>query len=251
MLIITAGKGGVGKTTLIGALSRILQGQGAQFAVIDADPVGRLGQLLGAEDRPTVAQMVDANIGEVQLDTLLAPLSSGGALMRMGHHQHSGCFCRVNSLTRVILDNVLARFPLTLMDNEAGLEHVTRGLSAGATRLILVADESRAALEVARDTLETIRALKEAGQEHLRGTSHLVIRTNAVESSPRHDQLVQAAHELGLPRPRLIPNSPTIAYAQMSGSRLPTFGNGELLYQAVEQWAKADGILNGNSGGER
>jgi CO dehydrogenase maturation factor len=239
MLIAIAGKGGVGKTTLTAALTRLLQSMGAKnFCVVDADPVGVLGRLLGAENRPSVAQSVDQLEGmdtgwtrPLFYDGLLVPLPEGGHLLRMGYPKSLGCFCRVNGLTKLVIAHVRDRFPIILMDNEAGLEHVTRGTSEGVDRLILVADESRAALEVARETLETARSI---GQ--LRGQAYLVVRSGSI-AEDHHSAIVRAAEELGLPNPHWLPNDERIAEAQMTGEPLPAFSEEIALYRAMSKFA--------------
>ena len=238
MLIAIAGKGGVGKTTLTAALTRLLQSWGAKnFCVVDADPVGVLGRLLGAENRPSVAQMADQfeKMGAAFYDGLLVPLPEGGHLLRMGYPRNAGCFCRVNGLTKLVIAYVRDRFPIVLMDNEAGLEHVTRGTSEGVDRLILVADESRAAMEVARETLETARAV---GQ--LRGQAYLAVRGG---SAAKRGAIACAAEEMGLPNPHWLPNDERIAEAQMTGEPLPAFSEGIALYRAVSELAKTSILL--------
>ena len=238
MLIAIAGKGGVGKTTLTAALTRLLQSMGAKnFCVVDADPVGVLGRLLGAENRPSVAQSADQFKGmDTQFyDGLLAPLPEGGHLLRMGYPKSLGCFCRVNGLTKLVIAHVRDRFPIVVMDNEAGLEHVTRGTSEGVDQLILVADESRAALEVVRETLETARAI---GQ--LRGQAYLVVRGG---SAAKRGAIARAAEEMGLPNSHWLPNDERIADAQMTGEPLPAFSEEIALYRAVSELAMQSFLL--------
>jgi len=172
-------------------------------------------------------------------------------MLRMGHHRRDGCFCRANTLTKLALGRIAGTYPVVLMDSEAGLEHITRGTSAMATHLVLVADESRAALEVARFTLEIVRALiSSSEQERARGAVHLLIRTDAVEGSKRHEALGRLAQELELPQPRLLPNSQIIADRQANGEALPQFsGNGLLpFYTVVQSWAKANRVFDGAAG---
>jgi CO dehydrogenase maturation factor len=246
MLIAIAGKGGVGKTTLTAALTRLLQSMGAKnFCVVDADPVGVLGRLLGAENRPSVAQSADQFKGmDTEFyDGLLVPLPEGGHLLRMGYPKSPGCFCRVNGLTKLVIAHVRDRFPIVLMDNEAGLEHVTRGTSEGVDQLILVADKSRAALEVARETLETARSI---GQ--LRGQAYLVVRGGSI-AEDRHSAIDRAAEEMGLPNPHWLPNDERIAEAQMTGEPLPAFSEEIALYSAVRELAMKSILVRGERGG--
>jgi CO dehydrogenase maturation factor len=239
MLVAIAGKGGVGKTTLTAAWVRLLQSKSARnFCVVDADPVGVLGALLGAETRPSVAQIAEqsavVNEAFAARSVALAPMPGGGQLLRMGYPSSAGCFCRVNGLTRLLIAQIVTRFPLVLMDNEAGLEHAARGTSDAIDRLVLVGDRSRASLDVARAALETARALG-----RLNGAAYLVVRANETE-------LIQtAAREMGLPEPYFIPDDPGIAQAQMNGEPLPAFTAAMPLFGAVEAWLRQCNVMGG------
>jgi CO dehydrogenase maturation factor len=261
MLILVAGKGGVGKTTLMGTLVRWLQSQGRDFAVVDADPVGGLARLLDAPERPTIVEAFDEPAAEDVLhpdqltwaehvQRLLAPLPGGGALLRMGHHRHEGCFCRINALTRTALQLLAMQFPLMLLDNEAGLEHLTRGLGRGrqATRLILVSDWSRAGLQVAGEALETVRALNSEGVA-LQGSVHLVIRgpdQSREAISQGFAELRRQVQGLELPAPRFLPYDGRIVAVQFKGEPLPLWAptdSNPLFYRAVAELVKTDHIV--------
>lgn len=259
-LIVVTGKGGVGKSTLTATLVRLLQAEGRMdFTVVDADPVGALTMLLGAPDRPTITEAYN-NSGKVQafpaegeksgmsfeahVKPLMAPLKGGGHLVSMGHHREESCFCRINGLTRAAIQLILNRYPLVLMDNEAGLEHLTRGTGRHAARLIMMADQSRASLKVAQDILETARELNREGAERLKGTAHLGVRSgNGATEAHRH-VLRTIARDLSLPSPVFLPFDAHISMAQMAGDPLLEFSDALPFYQAVKAWVDTERFLD-------
>lgn len=247
MLVIATGKGGVGKSTLVGILARYLQQQQRKFCLVDADPVGRVGDLLDAPKTTNIADLAYAPAGSTaedwinaQLAALLVSLPNGGDFLRMGHPVTEGCFCRVNTLTKATINLLVMKYPIVLVDNEAGVEHLTRGVGRYVSRMVLVADGSQAALTVAGDALSTVRALNTDGQR-LQGSAHLLVREPAYSNADWQALIQRRAGELQLPAPVMLPNDAQVAMQQMLGHPLPGY-NGELrglpLYQAVQAWVE-------------
>ncbi len=245
-VVVVAGKGGVGKSTVVAGLARILQARGAEFAVVDADPVGQLGALLGLPEPQSLAEVLGTgNLDEegFALDdvaSLLGPLPDGGRLLTMGHAREEGCFCRTNAVTRAVLVRVLAHTPLVLVDSEAGVEHVTRGTGRHATRLVLMADEGRAAFSVAADILATVRQLNREGHRRLRGTVHLGVyaRTDGARKT-----VVETATRCRLPRPAFVPHSGSLAAASLLGAPVPRYHPDDPFYRALGGWVDRDQLL--------
>jgi CO dehydrogenase maturation factor len=232
-MIIVAGKGGTGKSTFSAALARVFQEAGEPFAMVDADPSGTLCDLLAVE-APAVAQELDedADITRDDLEALLTPIPQGGVMLRMGHHLHEGCFCRINAMTRALMTLLVNRYSRVIMDNEAGLEHITRGAGVSG-HLVLMGDESLASLRVARDVLDTIRALGD-GRPLVQGVGHLLVR--AQEDDGVRGVLVQKAADLGLPEPVFLPSDAEIARVQLMGDPFPQRSD---FIAAVGRWADA------------
>jgi CO dehydrogenase maturation factor len=240
----------------MGVLTRYLQAQEHKFAVVDADPVGMLGQMLAAPAGTTIAELAErppednpaaqTDWAAQQLTELLAPLPAGGQLVRMGHPVHNGCFCRVNALAQATINTLVARFPVVLVDNEAGVEHLTRGVGRYVTRLVLLSDTSRAGLQVAGDALRTVRALNTVYDNRLRGTAHLLVRLPATFKDAAREIIQQRVQAQNLPRPRFLPDDPRIAQAHFLGTPLPIYNGGEEwspLYRAVDNWVQTEDLL--------
>ncbi len=164
MTIAVAGKGGTGKTTLSALLVRALREHGlAPLLAVDADPNANLGEALG--------MAADYSIGRLQADTLKqihdlpagVPLGrhleyelhqaivegEGVDLLVMGHGEGPGCYCAVNHILRRYLETLRASYRCTILDNEAGMEHLSRRVSHGIDRLLVVSDGHPAAMRSA------------------------------------------------------------------------------------------------------
>ncbi len=164
LTIAVAGKGGTGKTTLSALMIRCLLDRGLRpVLAVDADPNANLGEALGLE--------VDLSIGQLQSETLRqihnlpagVPLSrhleyelhqaiaegEGIDLLMMGHGEGPGCYCAVNHILRSYLESLRSSYRCTILDNEAGMEHLSRRVSHGIDLLIIVSDASPTALRSA------------------------------------------------------------------------------------------------------
>ena len=249
-LIVVAGKGGVGKTTVSVGLARMLQVQETDFLFIDADPVGQTQRLLEARPGQTVAEAADSlgdseglvseGLKYADVQRLIHPLPDGGHVLSMGHVTTPGCFCRLNALTGAVIGMAVRRFGLVIMDAEAGLEHITRGTGCHATRLLLICDESRVAFDVAADILKTVRALGENGHQRLNGTVHLGV---FLRESGTRGAVNGVAASLQLPQPRFLPYSRQIAVSNLVGLSFPKYNADDPFFDGLFGWVVADGLL--------
>ena len=175
-VIAIAGKGGVGKTTLCGMLIQYLceQGKGPVLAV-DADANSNLNEVLGVEvdatlgdireeiaraemakDNPIPAGMSKADYAEFKFNSALVE-DDDFDLLVMGRTQGKGCYCYVNGLLQTQLARLYPHYPYMVVDNEAGMEHISRGILPGMDTAILVSDCSRRGVQAAARIVELIR----------------------------------------------------------------------------------------------
>ncbi len=165
-VIAVAGKGGVGKTTLCGLLIQQLcdMNKGPILAV-DADANSNLNEVLGVEleatlgdireeiaraeiskNNPIPASMSKADYAEFKFNSAIIE-DDDFDLLVMGRTQGKGCYCYVNGLLQAQLTKLQNNYPYMVVDNEAGMEHISRGVLPSMQTAILVSDCSRRGIQ--------------------------------------------------------------------------------------------------------
>ncbi|MEL7562112.1 AAA family ATPase [Dehalogenimonas sp. 4OHTPN] len=155
--IAMAGKGGTGKTSVACLIIRhLLRHGGAPVLAVDADPAANLGLGLGLDVGKTVGQVL-AGFNENKL--LIPPGLSKEAslnirlnetivesrdvdLVTMGRGEGAGCYCFPNHVLKSFIDRLLPNYRHLVMDNEAGLEHLSRGTTESVDDLIIMSNHS-------------------------------------------------------------------------------------------------------------
>ena len=174
MKLAASGKGGVGKTTLIAALARLLCDEGREVFAIDADPASNLAQALGdrssgpitplAQMRELIAERTGASLeGYGQFFKLNPHVDDipdaysrdvdGVKLLVLGavHKPGGGCYCPENVFLKSLLSNlVLRRNEAVLIDLEAGIEHLGRATTQGIDAMVVVVEPSLRSIGTAR-----------------------------------------------------------------------------------------------------
>ena len=167
-VIAVAGKGGVGKTTLCGLLIQYLCQSGKKpVLAVDADANSNLNEVLGVEIGQTLGELreeieragsdpkyeIPKGITKADwLETRLMDAVTEGDdfdLMVMGRSQGQGCYCFVNGLVQTQVQRLQSRYPYIVVDNEAGMEHVRRGILPQMEKVLLVSDCSRRGVQAA------------------------------------------------------------------------------------------------------
>ncbi len=164
--IAVAGKGGVGKSTLAALmiLKLVKNGKGAVLAV-DADPNVNLNGLLGIEMRQTVGGLREETLKIIKKGDFPAGMSKsmylelgleecliedkGLDLLVMGRREGPGCYCLVNSILREFLDSISRNYRYVVIDNEAGMEHLSRRTTRDVNMLLLVSNDNPVSLRSA------------------------------------------------------------------------------------------------------
>jgi CO dehydrogenase maturation factor len=170
--IAISGKGGSGKTTLAAMIIRLLvsQSQGPILAV-DADPNSCLAPMMGVEpaafiadirekvleNRPTNTGMDRLRSFEYGIQQAIAE-ANGFDLLTMGRPEGPGCYCAVNNMLRTFLDKLSSQYQYVIIDNEAGMEHLSRRTTNNVDLLCIVAQPT------ALDTLTARRIFQLAKQ---------------------------------------------------------------------------------------
>src|SRR5450759_3150392 len=141
MVIAVSGKGGVGKSTIAALIVRYLVEKTRKpVLAVDADPNNTLGEKLGVQAVSTIGGLredalqnkYEAPAGtpkqrmiECQVQEAITE-GNGFDLLVMGRGEGRGCYCSVNNMLRTFLEEVSTGYKHVVVDNEAGMEHLSR-----------------------------------------------------------------------------------------------------------------------------
>ena len=155
--IAIAGKGGSGKTSIASLIIRYLKNKASgPILAVDADPNANLGDSLGLEAKGTVGLMLDAfqkdkiNIPpgmtketylEIKLNEIIVE-SKGLDMVTMGRGEGPECYCYPNAILRKLVDNLANNYAYVVMDNEAGMEHLSRRTTQNVDELLIISNHS-------------------------------------------------------------------------------------------------------------
>ena len=177
-VIAVAGKGGVGKTTLCGLLIQYLCEKGkTPVLAVDADANSNLNEVLGVEVEMTLGEvreqienaansakspippsMSKADYAEIMMNRCLVEEDDYDMLV-MGRTQGKGCYCFVNGVLKTQIDKYVGNYRYMVVDNEAGLEHISRGTLPHVDTMLLISDCSRRGIQAVGRIAEMIREM--------------------------------------------------------------------------------------------
>ena len=173
MKLAVTGKGGVGKSTIVAVMARILSQSGQKVLAVDADPDMNLAGILGVSEsvritpiielKELIAERTGTEVGKPAPFFTMNPKVDdipdtytieyeGIKLMTMGTVRGggAGCACPENAfLKQLISQLVIARDEWVLLDMEAGIEHLGRGTAIGVDEMIIVVEASRSSMDTA------------------------------------------------------------------------------------------------------
>ena len=160
--IALAGKGGTGKTTLAGLLIKYLVKTGkTPILAVDADCNANFNEVLGLEFSETLGNareemkkgivpggMTKDIFMSMKLEQAIVE-SQGYDLVVMGQPEGPGCYCAANTLLTGFLEKLTHNYPYIVMDNEAGMEHISRLTTSNPDILLVISDTSRRGIQAA------------------------------------------------------------------------------------------------------
>lgn len=235
-----AGKGGVGKTTLSGLLVLRMAARGlSPVLAVDADPNSCLAEVLGLEAQATVGALREtldeANRQGMDkqryLELKIAEALTEGPdydLVAMGRPEGPGCYCYANNVLKNVLARMAGSYPWLVVDNEAGLENLSRRLIADSEALILVGDASRRGMA----TMERIHGLaREMGISHKK----LAMVVNRVRPGVPPRGLDELAVAAGADTVVELPENDELAELDARGESLDGLGEDNPLVQGADR----------------
>ncbi len=184
--IAVAGKGGTGKTTLTGMIIRyIVENKLGSVLAVDADTNSNLNEVLGLEVNETIGNARETMKTDVPQgmpkDTYIeykvqeaVNEGDGYDLLVMGTPEGQGCYCAANTLCKKYIDVLLDNYDYIVIDNEAGMEHMSRLLTKDIDYFFMISDPSRRGLL-------TIKRIKELAETLKLNIQNFIIIVNRVK----------------------------------------------------------------------
>ncbi len=221
--VALAGKGGTGKTTLAGLLIKYLQKKGkTPILAVDADSNANLNEVLGmdvcetlgeAREQMKKGQVPNGMTKDVFIDMKLQQAvieSDGYDLIVMGRPEGQGCYCAANSLLCGFLEKLTDNYPYIVMDNEAGMEHISRLTTKDVNVLLIVSDTSRRSIQAA------VRINKLAKELNI-GVEKSCLVINQAKNGNASEEVVKMLEEEGLELIGTVPEDDSVYEYDLKG----------------------------------
>ncbi|ADH85877.1 AAA family ATPase [Desulfurivibrio alkaliphilus] len=224
-IIAMAGKGGVGKTTVTALLlNYLLAEKKTPVLAVDADANANLNELLGLEVGLTIGQVRKEMKGDLpphitrdqymEMKVHQALVEAGGFdLLTMGQPDGPGCYCSANQFLAMTMDHLAGNYEYILVDNEAGMEHLSRMNLRVIDLLLVVSDPSARGIMTAGRIAGLTEPLGIApGKKCL-----LVNRAPAAPEAALTAKIDETTQSSGLELAGLLPQSESLAAWELAG----------------------------------
>jgi CO dehydrogenase maturation factor len=234
-----AGKGGTGKTTIAGLLVKYLVNKGkTPVLAVDADSNVNLNEVLGLDVSETLGDareemkkgvatgMTKDIFMEMKLEQAVVE-SDGFDLIVMGRPEGTGCYCAANTLLTQYLDRLINNYTSIVIDNEAGMEHISRLTTNNIDLLLIISDASR------RGILSAARILELTNELGLNIDRKLLIINQIKEDNKKILEKASKEHHLELIG--TIPEDKKIREFDLNGRPTINLGMESIAVQAVNE----------------
>jgi CO dehydrogenase maturation factor len=225
-VISVSGKGGTGKTAISALLIREilnLAGQDVCILAIDADADSNLPDALGISYDKTAGDIRESLLDEKHQDVALDVRSQFEGkiaeiieeeeyydLLVMGRPEGPGCYCPVNHMIRLILDTLTKNYDYTIIDCEAGLEHLSRRTTRDVDVMLVVLDTTLRSIKTA------LRLRKIAGEIDV-DVKKLINIANKIPEGEAEKMIIAEAKKYDLDIEEIIPFDPLIPEYDIKG----------------------------------
>ncbi len=249
--IALAGKGGVGKTTISGMVIKYLvQNQNGSVLAIDADPSSNLNMVLGLDLEWTVGDIREDMLSQVKESILTGGAAMGTLndglskhdyldyqirtslsegdhfdLIAMGRSEGPGCYCAVNHNLRDVIDTISKNYRYIVIDNEAGMEHLSRRTTRDVQHLLIISDPSIRGIVAA----ERISSFKDDLDINIENTYLILNRITGEIPKPLREKI----DEFEIPFLGAIPSDEELLSFELNGRPLVELGDDSPVFQAV------------------
>ncbi len=225
--IAVAGKGGSGKTSVSSLVIRYLKNsQSGPILAIDADSNANLGESLGLDIKQTVGSIIASfNTDKINIPPGLTKEAyleyklngalvegKGLDLLTMGRGEGPECYCYPNLLLRKFADSLAGNYAYVVMDNEAGMEHLSRRTTQNINVLLIISNHTVKGVRTVARIKELVAELK------------LVVNRQVVIINFAPDKLAPPVSDeldrLGIESPTLVPEDEAICQYDLEAKPL-------------------------------
>lgn len=250
-LIGISGKGGVGKTTLSALIVRRLIARGKKpVLAVDADPNTCLDSNLGVKADRTIGRVredarqeaskgLGAGISKQQLLEMKISESLVEApdfdLIAMGRSEGPGCYCYANNVLKQAIKSISDEYPFVVLDNEAGMENLSRRIVQRVDLLVMVADPSRRGLD-------TLKRLHEVTGEMEIKYGKLALVVNRMRRNELPDYALTLKQETGADFLIGIPDNQELAEFGEGGKNLAEVPFENPVVKCIDELLDAAGL---------
>ena len=246
--IAISGKGGTGKTTIASLLISMLAERGSVLA-IDGDPSSNLHTALGLPLEETVGDIREGTLDRKAMDATGVPKpdyvdlrirealveSPGVDLLAMGRPEGPGCYCAANNWLRVSIDRLAGGYDYVVVDNEAGMEHISRQTTRDVDILLLVTDPTIRGITAAARMKQLIAELRTS-------VGRIALVVNRV-SNGLPAELDKAITEAGLELVGVFGQDPDMMQLEIKGAPLTELPADGPLRRGVAELAAKLGLV--------
>ncbi len=248
-VIAMAGKGGTGKTTTSALLTKyLLEKNKTPFLLVDADSNANLNELLGLDVGLTLGQIrkelkseLPPNVTRDQYMELKIHQAlieeSGYDLLVMGQPDGPGCYCAANQYLAMTMDKLAANYKYIIVDNEAGMEHLSRMNLRNIDYLLVTSDPSARGILTAKRISDITEPLGlDVKNQYL-----IVNRAPQPVPPPLQEKIDATITETGMTLGGIIPSSEALINQELSGDSYITLDDSSDIIQTA--YAMFDAIF--------
>jgi len=251
-LIAITGKGGVGKTTVSALLiNRLIKRNFKPVLAVDADPNTCLDALLGVTARQTVGgvreeareiagkgmstgiskqELLEMKIAECLVE------ADDFDLIAMGRPEGPGCYCYANNVLKSVLAEISTHYPYVVLDNEAGLENLSRRIVQNVDTLVMVTDPSRRGLE-------TVARLHSLAKEMELKYNRLAIFVNRLRKNELPEYVSQIKTETGADIVIGLPEDTELAELAENGQSIESLSSNNPVIRHLDEFLAKAGVI--------
>ena len=252
--LAVAGKGGVGKTSITSLMIKaIVEAGNRPILAIDADSNSNLHETLGIVEPRSVGcvredtrkagdnipgGMTKDRFMEYQIQACLEETRDLDFLS-MGRPEGPGCYCMANNILREIIAKLTTNYSFVVIDNEAGMEHLSRRTEENVDHLFIISDPAPRSLRTIGRIVELIDEME--GRIH---HSHLVLSRvqGSLEDLPQSTR--NEIEKLPYPPEALIPYDEELVNLDLEGEPLIKISSEAVSYKAVKEMLTKLGVIN-------